>query len=584
VSAGLDGRVIIRDMPAGQVRRIAINSSHPTSAPPNKLRCMAISPDSSRVIVGGDLQASVFNIQLATPQIETITVPNEHGSTIDQLMVYDSGNKLAYITARDEEIVFYDTLKKRIVAQAPINSGKRSHVGRSAASPDSRFIAITTANMVPAKNDVTTFESIEPYKLTLFDTSGAERLSWKFADFADFSFGQIVFPDTRTFVVCLPSGKMHRWTLDSGDKWQPVAEPLRINPGRYTASAASRNGKIVWLAENRRIDGIDSATGKGVAFVELNIGDRRGEYADNPIQAIAATNEPNTVAVAMWDGRVALAKCWALDNSSRPASTAIDLLRRVSEKYGSLSSLSATGRIVTDAAPQNGATPTTLEHTFSINLARPEFYRIEWTNTIKNIGVKLSGAAWSNGEGHRVLMNGNVTAFLNREMALATATGISGGAAHTVPILFFKDEGQGLHQIFSDARALPDDTLEGELCHVVTGKNADRQFTLWITKKDLLLKQSRTVRTGKPTTSEASQTTPLSDGNWQKLLKSMGMDSSPQAVSQMKNQIHAMKETAGAMQITMTEIFDRVTVNDLMIKEDFDVKVPANPPASRPAK
>ena len=49
----------------------------------------------------------------------------------------------------------------------------------------------------------------------------------------------------------------------------------------------------------------------------------------------------------------------------------------------------AAGKIVTLVTPANGGPATTLEHTFSINLARPEFYRVEWTNAIKN-GLKTS--------------------------------------------------------------------------------------------------------------------------------------------------------------------------------------------------
>jgi hypothetical protein len=50
-----------------------------------------------------------------------------------------------------------------------------------------------------------------------------------------------------------------------------------------------------------------------VAFIELKIGERRENYAGSAIDQIAVTNEPMTIAVAQWDGRVALAKCWPLD-------------------------------------------------------------------------------------------------------------------------------------------------------------------------------------------------------------------------------------------------------------------------------
>ncbi len=313
-SAGLDGRLILRDLPGGKLRRIAINSSHPASAPLYKLRCLAMSPNGALAVIGGDLKGQLLTVDFnntnpTEPPLNTIDVPNESGSTIDKLMVYDGGNKLAYITIRDAEIVFYDLKEKRIVAKVPINAGKPSHAGRFATSPDGRFLAITTANLVPAPNDPATLNSTAPYKLTVFDTSGGERLTWEFADFADYLHAQIVFSDARTFAVCLPSGKMERWTLGPGSQWRSAGEAVRIAPGRYVTSAASRDGKTIWLAENRRVDGVDAVTGKSVALIELNIGERRGEFADNPIQAIAAAQEAETIAVALWDGRVALAKC-----------------------------------------------------------------------------------------------------------------------------------------------------------------------------------------------------------------------------------------------------------------------------------
>ena len=252
-----------------------------------------------------------------------IDVPNDRGGTIHHLNFSSGGgNQLAYISSGDTEIVFYDTREQRVVAKTPINPGQPSYLGRAVASPDGQFIAITTARLTPKKSDPTISETTDPCKLTVFDTTGAERLSWQFADSADFVYAQVLFPDARTLAVCLPSGKMLRWTLDDAGKWQPAADSVRISPGRYTASAASRDGKVIWLAESQQITGIDSTTGKGVAFIDLKIGERRENYSAVPIDAIAVTNEPRTIAAALWDGRVALAKCWPLDDGATKTSSA----------------------------------------------------------------------------------------------------------------------------------------------------------------------------------------------------------------------------------------------------------------------
>jgi predicted Ser/Thr protein kinase len=314
VSVGTDGRVIIRDFPSGKLRRIAMNSSHPKSAPIEKFRCAAILADNAHVLVGGDQGSNgLLRIDLFKNQIEQLAVPNEFGATINDLKPCDYGAKLAYLTTRGTELNVYDMGAKSIIAQPKIFPGKYySNVHPLTVSPDGAFVAVTSSNMEPRPDGSAV--SAEPCKLTVFDMQGVERFSWQFADYADFAYAQVAFIDTRTLVVCLPSGQLQRFKLDDAWKWQTVAETVRIKPGSYIASAVSRDGKIIWLAEGNSITGIDSTTGKGVAFIELKIGEKKENYSGFAIEQIAVTNEPLTIAVALWDGRVALAKCWPLED------------------------------------------------------------------------------------------------------------------------------------------------------------------------------------------------------------------------------------------------------------------------------
>ncbi len=318
VSAGMDGRVLIRDLPDGKVRRIAVNSSHPKAAPSEQFRSAVILADSEHALIGGSGgKNGLMKVDLFQNQLERFLVPNEFGAMFTQLLPCDFGAKLAYI-AGGTELHIYDMNAKRLVAQPKIFPGKFfSNVHAAAVSPDGAFIAVPSSNMEPMAGGGA--QSAEPCRLTVFDMQGVERLSWQFADYADFSYAQVAFTDTRTLVACLPSGKMQRWMLDDEHKWQPDAKTVRISPGRYTASAVSRDGKIIWLAENQQIVGIDSATGKGVAFTDLKIEEKKENYSGFAIEQIAVTNDPMTIAAALWDGRVALAKCWPLDVETRQA-------------------------------------------------------------------------------------------------------------------------------------------------------------------------------------------------------------------------------------------------------------------------
>ncbi|MCY2996347.1 MAG: serine/threonine-protein kinase [Planctomycetota bacterium] len=278
-----------------------------------------------------------------------------------------------------------------------------------------------------------------------------------------------------------------------------------------------------------------------------------------------------------------------------PEITATDILRRMGESYAALSTLSASGQVVSEVTPSGGGEATSTKHTFTVNLGRPEYYRITWgvANDPKPTG---RDTVWSAGDGHKVMLAGTSGTFPNREAALAIA-GIFRGiprnvllslskddllfvrhrtppaGLQTVPSLFFKDDANGLIQSLKNPILLPDETVGAEACHVVAADRAAEKVTLWITKKGWLLKKIQT-KTGpdshKGTTPEAEE---LSDESLKKLLKSLGQDPTPEAVNNLRRQKAEARRRAAATPpstTTSTMIYETVAVNELMIKEDFE--------------
>jgi hypothetical protein len=243
------------------------------------------------------------------------------------------------------------------------------------------------------------------------------------------------------------------------------------------------------------------------------------------------------------------------------------------EKYAALSSFTASGQVVSEVTPAGGGKATTTKHTFTINLARPEFYRITWTNAIAP-GVIMRGAAWCAGDGHKVLNAGKVGTHLNREMALAAATGVSGGVAHTVPSMFFKDDPLALVPSLKNPILLPEERVGADACYVVAADRPLDKVTLWITKKDGLLKKVQT-KTGAGPRQETTQASgDVSDESVRKILKTQGQDSTPDAVNKMKKQIAEGIKMIGSIPVTITATYEAIAVNEVMVKEDFEYSVP----------
>jgi hypothetical protein len=126
---------------------------------------------------------------------------------------------------------------------------------------------------------------------------------------------------------------------------------------------------------------------------------------------------------------------------------------------------------------------------FSMKLARPDLYRIEWEQ--HSPYMNTSGTLWSAGAGNFVTVPGQTNPIQPKDMttALSMATGISGGAAATIPAIFFDLSFNSLKGL--DAAFEPDADIEGDPCYVITGKYKTTGVTMWISQKSTLIRQIR---------------------------------------------------------------------------------------------
>ena len=264
--------------------------------------------------------------------------------------------------------------------------------------------------------------------------------------------------------------------------------------------------------------------------------------------------------------------------------SAEQIMRNVTEKYDSLTTYSAKGKSISiidmsgvDLSKMPGATakqkapskPQRIENEFSIKLGKPGFYRIEWEGQMS--AVKSKGAVWSSGAGDFLLTDMGQTKYIKlktRALALATATGISGGAANTMPQIFFKGQ-SSLLSLFQDAMREDDETLDAEPCYVVTGNMMGVKVLLWINKNTFLIKQKQQVL------GEDLEIPEMTDAKMEEGLKQLGSNPTDEQKARMKEAMKNMKAMSSQIKGTITESYDDIEINQPMTKADFDYDVPA---------
>ena len=238
--------------------------------------------------------------------------------------------------------------------------------------------------------------------------------------------------------------------------------------------------------------------------------------------------------------------------------------------YKSLPTYKAEGTVTMDIEMK--ATKTNLETSFSIALEKPNRYLISWTQkNSKMPSMVQSGAAWSDGT-QPYLYLGTLHAYSKMssdEIAIGGATGVSGGAAMTVPSLFLPVLGK-----YAQFSRLKDPKLEKaerigeEECYVVSAASAiSTKETFWISKsKHFIIKYSRSL-----TPPEGGWKMPeMSDKQLEEAVRGMGMKVTEENKKKVREQIAQSMKLVKAMKLsgTSTELYRNVSSPSLK-KEDF---------------
>jgi len=253
------------------------------------------------------------------------------------------------------------------------------------------------------------------------------------------------------------------------------------------------------------------------------------------------------------------------------------IFEKVKAAYKSLETYKAQGTITSDI--DTGGRKMKIDTSFSMILKKPNRYIISWTQkNMTGSGSSQSGAVWSNGTQPYLYM-GIMNAYskmTSDELALAGATGISGGAAFTIPSLFlsaFKEQPAPFSRL-EDLKIEMTEKVGEEDCFVISGSSAiSKKEAFWISKKSYLIK--RFVRSLEPPAG-GRQMPEMTDEQLEEAIKGMGQavtEESKQKMREMMKQSKDLLKTA-PMKGSSTETHANVSSPKLKI-EDFRFALPA---------
>jgi hypothetical protein len=210
----------------------------------------------------------------------------------------------------------------------------------------------------------------------------------------------------------------------------------------------------------------------------------------------------------------------------------------------------------------------------------------------------LSGVVWSDGSGDYLLAtaagqqkNAKSQKMQSMRDALIQAAGLSSPAVSTIPAAFFnQDLGDALLAHAMSGRyplKKENDAKVGDVdCYVVSsvmdpsnapdkGKPATASATLWIGKRDFLIRQYRTTHVGKVDLGAPPSDQAIDDAI-KKSLEMQNKPATPEAVAAMRPQMKAvMKQVQSTLKsgfesgLVFTQTRENIVVNEKFTPADF---------------
>jgi len=169
------------------------------------------------------------------------------------------------------------------------------------------------------------------------------------------------------------------------------------------------------------------------------------------------------------------------------------ILEKAAAAYKAIDTYEAEGTATSDIDSAQGKFNIVTE--FTIRLKKPNLYRISWEQSNATVpAMNQSGAVWSDGTQAWLYM-GVLKAYSkmpNDAMAIGGATGVSGGAAYTIPSMLLNELASqpSILSRLVDPKLVRSEEVDGDDCYVIEASSiVSKLETLWISKESFLIEQ-----------------------------------------------------------------------------------------------
>jgi hypothetical protein len=210
------------------------------------------------------------------------------------------------------------------------------------------------------------------------------------------------------------------------------------------------------------------------------------------------------------------------------------LLERVERRYRSAESYQAAGEAVTIILQPEDGTESEVTVRFCMRLARPDFYRIVWTQR-QDFAQSTVGALWNAGGGPALYLEDRqaYSTLPSDEVAFSAAAGMSMGVAYLIPMLFFGiGDGPSFLQRLEAIEDHGPATLEERACRILSGTlPSGVRYRLWIAEDLPEIVQIENVLGGKTSNAVLPE---LTAEKRSAVLQRMGLPDTPENRTKVK--------------------------------------------------